>query len=119
MRVLDLSSATSLDDARSSQPSTPTAPPRFLPSIARVDLNVVRQHRTSSAELHGPAIAEVWDVRSGSLISSRELRGPVVDQSYDATGTYLIRTFADGTVRSWSPDGVPTELGTGYLSAVW
>jgi len=57
-------------------------------------------------------------VDDSTVVASFEYGGEVVDQGYDATGTWLLATLADGTVR-WFGGGDQGDLGTGYIAADW
>lgn len=62
--------------------------------------------------------ARVVRVSDGVVVASFDYGGEVVDQAYDATGTWLLVTMADGRVR-WFGGGQQGELGTGYRAAAW
>jgi hypothetical protein len=83
-------------------------------------LHLIRQTggATTPGENQGPAAAIVLDVASGTVLSQRDIE-PVRDQTYDSSGTYLIRTFTNGAVEYRDADGALVALGSGYLSAAW
>ena len=120
--VLDVESATSLEEARvltrADAGGTPT-----LPTFDRAGrLHIVRQQGSAAfagGEPGGPAEAVVLDAGSGAVISRRQLDAAVSEQDHDPTGSYLLRTFVDGSVEYRTLDGAPVTLATGYLAASW
>lgn len=106
----------SLDSAFTITEGNSEAAPQLPTFDADNRLHVVRQPSQWTGG-SGTAVAEVWNITAGTMISERELRDQVFDQSHDSSGQYLVRVFADGSVRMWSPEAEPTELGTGYTSA--
>lgn len=114
--VIDVT-AESLDAARAVAAPDETGTP-MLPSYdSGGRLHLIRQHGGLGA-VTGPAEAIVIDPRTGRVISRRQV-DTVRGQDHDPSGTYLIRTFTDGTVEYRTRDGAPVVLGDEYLSASW
>ena len=63
----------------------------------------------------------VADGRTGEVVDQPAYDGSVVDQSFDASGSYLIVTYADGRVvwRTIDGTGSGTLADDGYISADW
>lgn len=68
----------------------------------------------------GNALARVLDPDTGAEVASFEYgtTSAVVDQSYDATGTWLLVTFGDGTLR-WYGSGQTGTVPGRYRAADW
>lgn len=68
----------------------------------------------------GTPVARVLDPATGEVVASFDYGAgsPVVDQSYDATGTWLLVTFADGTLRWYGGGGTGVVPGS-YRAADW
>jgi outer membrane protein assembly factor BamB len=66
----------------------------------------------------GPRRAHVVDPATGEVVDSFDYPAPVVDQEYDASGTWLLVTLADGQIQ-WFGDGESGTLGAAYLAADW
>lgn len=66
------------------------------------------------------ARGRIADPNTGDIVDGIAYEGSVVDQSFDASGTYLIVTYADGRVAWYSTDGGSGILADGgYASADW
>lgn len=129
--LLDLDTARSLDDARPVGELATADSTVTLPVFDRRGrLHVVRQPRTAlevevdRAEGDPPAEeaaeALVVDPDTGEVLSSDPLPSAVADQSFDASGTHLLRTYVDGTVRVHTDGGGEGEvLGSGFWAAAW
>jgi hypothetical protein len=66
----------------------------------------------------GPRRAHVVDPATGEVVDSFDYPAPVVDQEYDASGTWLLVTLADGQIQ-WFGEGESGTLGAAYLAADW
>jgi dipeptidyl aminopeptidase/acylaminoacyl peptidase len=119
--VLELGTATSLDDARVLASAEGTATPTLPSFDAAGRLHVVHQPRFDALEGRevAGAVAQVLDAATGAVVSERALDQAVRDQDHDRTGTSLLRTFADGTVEHRDADGAPVVLGDGNRAATW
>jgi outer membrane protein assembly factor BamB len=91
----------------------------MFPAINREGNVVVAQQCCYGLEpREGPRSARVIDPDTGQVVGSFQYPAPVVDQEYDATGTWLVVTLADGRV-VWFGGGESGELASGYLAADW
>jgi hypothetical protein len=95
----------------------------FMHPVVRRDgmVLVVQQccYGTAPADVaDGPRKARVVDPGTGELVGSFEYPGAVVDQQYDASGTWLIVTLADGRVIWLGGDG-RGDLASGFTAAAW
>lgn len=120
--MLDIEAASSLDDARVLVSADTTGTP-MLPTFDRTGrLHIVRQQGALAqpgGEPSGPAEAAVLDPATGVVISRRALTAAASEQDHDPTGSYLLRTFVDGSVEYRTLDGEPVTLANGYLAASW
>jgi len=68
-----------------------------------------------------PTTAKVVERADATVVGSFAYGGEVVDQAYDATGTWLLVTLADGRLRWFGggDQGDLGDLGTGFTAADW
>lgn len=92
-----------------------------LPSFdAAGRLHVVEQRwRPWDVEPAGSASGVVLDPEDGDVVERHDYPTGVTSHAHDARGSFLIVTFADGTVVWQQPDGEREVLGTGYTAAAW
>lgn len=117
--VLDLDDATDLDDAREITAADADGTPRF-PSFDQAGrVHVVRQGVDQEGGPLGPARVEVRSPVVAGEISRQALDQPLRDQHHDATGAFVLRVLADGTVEIVDPQGTPRAAGSGFDDVAW
>jgi hypothetical protein len=73
-------------------------------------------HASGSAD---DLVGHVVNPATGEIVASFDYPGAVVDQEYDASGTWLIVTLADGRL-FWTGGGAPfTQIPGDYVAADW
>jgi len=119
LHVLRVGEASDFGDAR--PVPQPPADSWTLPAYRRDGLLfVAEQELLLDGRPTGPARGLVVDPRTGAVVEEFEYGGAVQSQHLDATGSHLLYTLHDGSVRWRSPDGASGVLaGDGYLAATW
>lgn len=117
--VLDLDDGTDLDGARELAAADADGTPRFPSFDLAGRVHLVRQGVDQEGGPLGPARIEVHSPAVTGEISRRGLEQPLRDQHHDATGAYVLRVLADGTVEITDSQGTPRAAGTGFDDVAW
>ncbi|MGH3666307.1 MAG: TolB family protein, partial [Egibacteraceae bacterium] len=113
--LLDVTSAASLSDLR----TLPVRGGATFPVFRRDgSLLVAAQRRDRNGEPEGRARGVVLDPTSGEVTAEFDYGGTVTSQDYDRSGTYLLYTLADGSVR-WLGTGERGRLTARAYDAAW